>query len=255
MLTACASGDNEDDEKAEDTRAPEVIYNEAQDKLEEKSYKKAAEAFLEVERNHPYSKWAAQAQIQAAYAYYQDQQYDDTINTLERFIKLNPGNPDVPYAYYLIALSYYNEISDVGRDQEMTNKAKAALTDVVGRFPDTEYARDAQFKLDLVEDHLAGKEMEVGRYYLEKHDYIGAINRFKRVVEDYPTTAQVEEALYRLTEAYLSIGIIPEAQKYASVLGYNYPGSKWYKDSYDLLIEGQRTEPERDSGEAWYKVW
>ncbi len=254
VLSACASSDD-DKEIVDDTRAPEVIYNEAQDFLEDGSYKKAAETFLEVERQHPYSKWASQAQIQAAYSYYRNENYDDAVNTLERFVRLNPGNEDVPYAYYLIALSHYNEISDVGRDQEMTVKAKQALKDVVGRYPGTDYARDAQFKLDLVEDHLGGKEMEVGRYYLKRRDYIGAINRFKRVVDNYSTTAQVEEALYRLVECYLALGIVPEAQKYASVLGHNYPGSQWYKDAYDLIMEGARDESNRKGGRSWYKVW
>lgn len=252
-LAAC-SGDKKE-ELVDDVRAPEVIYNEAQDNLEEGNYKTAAEGFLAVERDHPYSKWANQAQVQAAYAYYQDEKYDDAINTLERFVKLNPGNQDVPYAYYLIALSHYNQISDVGRDQEMTIKAREALKNVAVRYPESDYGRDAKFKLDLVEDHLAGKEMEVGRYYLKRRDYVGAINRFKRVVEDYPTTVQAEEALYRLVESYQALGVIPEAQKYASVLGHNYPSGEWYKNAYALVLEGKEPVTASGSKESWYKIW
>lgn len=253
-LSACSS-DSDDDTIVDDVRAPEVIYNEAQDNLEEGNYKTAAEGFLQVERDHPYSKWANQAQVQAAYSYYKNEKYDDAVNTLERFVKLNPGNQDVPYAYYLIALSFYNQISDVGRDQEMTNRARDALKNVAVRYPDSDYGKDAKFKLDLVEDHLAGKEMEVGRYYLKRRDYVGAVNRFKRVVEDYPTTVQAEEALYRLVEAYDAMGVTPEAQKYASVLGYNYPGGEWYKNAYDLVLEGKEPVTAAGSKESWYKIW
>lgn len=249
--------DNSDSEDAQidDVRGADEIYATAQKALEEKEYKSAAKDFLEVERLHPYSKWATKAQVQAAYAYYKNERYGEAISTLERFTKLNPGNENVAYAYYLIALSYYNQISNVERDQEMTLQARQSLTDVRNRFPDSEYARDAKWKLDLVEDHLAGKEMTVGRYYLEKRQYIGAINRFKKVVEDYPTTAQVEEALHRLVEAYLALGVIPEAQKLAAVLGHNYPGSKWYKDSYDLLIEGEVTNDYSGDDDSWYDLF
>ena len=234
-LTSC-SGDGDKELGEDNTTPPEVLYNTAQDALVEGNYKNAAKNFLEVERQHPYSKWAAQAQIQAAYAYYKGEKYDDAVSTLERFVKLNPGNVDAPYAYYLISLCYYNQISDVGRDQEMTLLSEKALKDVTARFPDSDYARDAKLKLDLVEDHLAGKEMEVGRYYLKRGDYIAAVNRFKKVVEQYATTSQVEEALHRLVESYVAMGVIPEAQKYAAVLGYNYPGGKWYEKSYDLIL-------------------
>lgn len=222
-----------------DPTPPEKLYAEAQDEFEEGNYKSAAEGFLEVERQHPYSKWAMPAQVQAAYAQYKNEKYNDAIATLERFIKLNPGSADVPYCYYLIALSYYNQISDVGRDQLMTLSAMDSLNNVVDKFPGTDYARDARLKLDLVEDHLAGKEMTVGRYYLNKREYIGAINRFKKVVDEYQTSAQVEEALYRLVECYMSLGIRPEAEKYAAVLGYNYPGGEWYQDAYNLLNENK----------------
>lgn len=258
LLTSCSSLGLGGDKKAaggiENADTAANLYNNAQDLLEKKSYKKSAEGFLEVERQHPYSKWATKSQVQAAYAYYKDESYKQAIGTLDRFTKLNPGNENVPYAYYLKALSYYNQIANVERDQEITLQARDALNDVIARFPDSNYARDAKWKLDLVEDHLAGKEVAVGRYYLEQQEYIGAINRFKVVVEDYPTTVQVEEALHRLVEAYLALGVIPEAQKYAAVLGHNYPGSEWYQDSYDLLIKGEMQEYD-DGDEGWYEVW
>lgn len=256
-LAACASDKDPEKESDDNTKPPEQIYREAQAKQDEGSFKSAAKDYLEVERQHPYSKWASAAQVQAAYSYYKAEQYDDAVNTLQRFIKLSPGSPDVPYAYYLISLSYYNQISDVGRDQDMTMKARQALKDVIARYPDSDYARDAKFKLDLTDDQLAGKEMEVGRWYEKRQQYIAAINRFKIVVEQYPSTAQIEEALHRLVECYLALGVIPEAQKYASVLGHNYPGSIWYQDSYSLLMNGEiplRADPEADS-KSWYNFW
>ena len=253
-LTACA-GDKKELEK-DDTRPPEVIYNEAAKKLDEGSYKSAAKGFLEVERQHPYSKWSSNAQIQAAYSYYKAEQYDDAINTLERFVKMSPGSADVQYAYYLIAMSYYNRISDVGRDQEMTLKARQALKDVIARYPNSDYARDAQFKLELTEDQLAGKEMEVGRYYLARKQYVAAINRFKVVIEQYPNTAQIEEALERMVECYMALGVVPEAQKYAAVLGHNYPGGAWYQDAYALLLDGKLpAENKAGTNSAWWKFW
>lgn len=232
-VISCSSTGKKAD--VDETTPPEELYTKAQDQFSEGNYKSAAEDFLEVERQHPYSKLAQPAQVNAAYALYKNEKYGDAIATLERFIKLNPGSPEIPYCYYLIALSYYNQISDVGRDQVMTLNAMDALRNVQDKFPGTDYARDAKLKLDLVEDHLAGKEMAVGRYYLKRHEYIGAINRFKKVVDEYETSAQVEEALYRLVESYMMLGIKPEAEKYAAVLGYNYPGGEWYQDAYDLI--------------------
>ena len=233
LIISCAGGSKKDN--PDETTPPEVLYKKAQDEFDEGNYKTASEGFLEVERQHPYSKLAQPAQINAAYAQYKNEKYGDAISTLERFIKLNPGSPEISYCYYLIALSYYNQISDVGRDQQVTLDAMNALKTVQDRFPGTDYARDAKLKLDLVEDHLAGKEMAVGRYYLERKEYIGAINRFKKVVDEYETSAQVEEALYRLVETYMLMGVKPEAEKYAAVLGYNYPGGEWYQDAYDII--------------------
>lgn len=233
-LAAC-SGDKE----PEYVEKPVTdLYNQAVDLMNEGEYSDAAKAFDEVERQHPYSKWATKAQLMAAFSYYQEGKYDDTIIALDRFIQLHPGSPDTPYAYYLKALCFYEQISDVGRDQKMTRLAQQALEEIVTRFPNTEYARDARLKLDLTQDHLAGKEMEVGRYYLKAGQYLAAINRFRIVVEKYDHTSHVPEALYRLTEAYTVIGLKAEAKKTAAVLGYNYPGSDWYDDAYDLVERG-----------------
>ena len=214
-----------------------------------RSRRKAAQSFDEVERQHPYSTWATEAQLMAAYSYYQANQYEDAIATAQRFIDLHPGNPNVAYAYYLVGLCHYERISDVGRDQEMTRKSLEAFQEVVRRFPDSAYARDARLKIDLARDHLAGKEMEIGRYYLTRGLYIAAINRFRTVIERYQTTTHVPEALHRLVEAYLSLGIEREAQTAAAVLGYNYPGSDWYEDSYALLT-GRNLQPVEDKG-SW----
>ncbi|MDG4719853.1 MULTISPECIES: outer membrane protein assembly factor BamD [Thalassospira] len=245
LLAACSS--NEAPEYIE--RPVSELYNGAQDLLDAKEYQKAAEAFDEVERQHPYSVWATKATLMAAYSYYQDNKYDDAINALDRFISLHPANPDVPYAYYLKALSYYEQISDVGRDQQMTQHAMEALDDVIRRFPDSKYSRDAKLKKDLTVDHLAGKEMNVGRYYQDRQEFLAAINRFKSVIEKYQTTTHVPEALARLTECYLALGLEGEAKRTAAVLGHNFPGSEYYSESYDLLVgEGGTSRTE----ESWW---
>lgn len=243
MLAACSS-----------TKEPEYIerpvaelYNTAQDLLDQKEYQKAAKAFDEVERQHPYSVWATKATLMSGYAYYQDNKYDDAISALDRFISLHPANADAAYAYYLKALSYYEQISDVRRDQQMTQHAMQSLDDVIRRFPDSKYARDAKLKKDLTVDHMAGKEMSVGRYYQDRGDFLPAINRFKKVVTDYQTTTHVPEALSRLTECYLALGLNGEAKKTASVLGYNFPGSEWYNESYDLILD-KKTGDDADKG-------
>jgi outer membrane protein assembly factor BamD len=213
----------------------DVLYNNALDTLNTGDTRKAAKLFDEVERQHPYSTWATQSQLMSAYAYYLIDSYDDAIPALERFIDLHPGNRGAAYAYYLRSLCYYEQIADVSRDQGNTEEAQRALSDVIARFPNTPYARDATLKLDLVRDHLAGKEMAVGRYYMERGQYLAAINRFKIVVDQYQTTTHVPEALERLTESYVALGIFDEAARTASVLGYNYPGSNWYQDAFNLL--------------------
>lgn len=231
VTTGCASKHK----KTGPEPKPEVVYNNAMDSMDKKAYKTAIESFETLEREYPFSKWATRGQVMAAYAQYKQGKYDDVINTVDRFVKLHPGNEDVPYAYYLKALAYYEQIADVRRDQDVTLKAKEALKEVVARFPDSDYASDAQLKLDLVEDHLAGKELEIGRYYLQHGNTLAAINRYKIVVERFQTTSHIAEALHRLTEAYVILGVMSEAQRYAAVLGYNYPDSKWYQYSYDLL--------------------
>ncbi len=211
------------------------LYNSGLDKLNAGSYKAAAKSFAEVERQHPYSKWATKALLMQAFAYYQNNAYDDAINSANRFISLHPGHKDSAYAYYLAAISEYEQITDIRRDQSVTQKALDGLDEVSRRFPDSPYAADAAKKSVLAKDHLAAKEMDVGRYYLKKGSYLAGINRFKTVVTNYQTTTQVPEALYRLTEGYMALGVVSEAQTAAAVLGQNFPNSQWYKDAYTLV--------------------
>ncbi|MEQ8967453.1 MAG: outer membrane protein assembly factor BamD [Azospirillaceae bacterium] len=242
-LAACSS----DEEIPYVERPPENIYTEALNALEDNNYQLASDLFDEVERQHPYSQWATRAQLMAAFSHYEAQRYDEAIIALDRFIQLHPGNKDVDYAYYLKALCYYERISDVQRDQRMTEQAMDALMEVTNRFPESVYARDASLKVDLTRDQLAGKDMSIGRWYLEQGQYPAAIMRFRSVIRDWQTTSHVPEALHRLTEAYLSLGLETEAQRSAAVLGYNYPGSEWYQDSYALLVEGG-VRPREDQG-------
>ena len=248
LLAACAAEEPKYGEKP-----VEELYNTAVDLMQQQEYTKAALAFDEVERQHPYSVWATKAQLMAAYSQYQKNGYDDAIIALDRFIQLHPSHVDVPYAYYLKALCYYEQISDVGRDQKMTDLAAKSLQDLMTRFPSSKYARDAMLKLDLTRDHLAGKEMEIGRYYQAQKQYLAAINRFKLVIDNFQTTTHVPEALHRLTEAYEALGLVDEARKTAAILGHNFPGSEWYIDSYEL-VEGT---PIREKVEKapWYMPW
>lgn len=238
FLASCSSlGTKKKEKLAYVERPAEQIYRQAYERMEKRDWDRAKLFFNEVERQHPFSKWARRSMLMTAYANYKSTEYEEAISTAQRFIGLHPGSESTPYAYYLIAMSYYDQIFDVGRDQETTVNAEAALQQVVRRYPDSDYARDARLKLELTHDHLAGKEMAVGRFYLRENQQIAAIGRFKNVVRDYDTTSQVEEALHRTVEAYVSLGIIGEAKKVGSVLGYNHPTSQWYKDSYDLLAE------------------
>jgi outer membrane protein assembly factor BamD len=218
----------------------EQLYNDATDAMTDGRFGQAAKLFDEVERQHPYSIWATKAQLMAAFAQYSQGKYDEAIGTSDRFIQLHPGNRDVAYAYYMRALSYYEQITDVRRDQRITADAMKSLDEVIRRFPESNYARDARIKMDLTRDHLAGKEMDIGRYYQKQGQFTAAIGRFRRVVDEYQTTSHVPEALHRLTEAYLAVGVRDEAEKVAAVLGHNYPGSEWYADSYALLTGGER---------------
>ena len=233
VLAACSGSD----EQTYVERPVEELYNDAVDSVAVEDYLTASELFLEVERQHPYSIWATKAQLMSAYSFYARGQYDDAVLALDRFIQLHPGNRDIAYAYYLKGLSYYEQISDVGRDQRNTELALQSLSDVSRRFPATKYARDSQLKIDLTLDHLAGKEMEVGRFYLRRGQYLAAINRFRNVIDRYQSTTHTPEALHRLAEAYTALGIEPEARENAAVLGYNFPGNNWYVDSYQLVEE------------------
>lgn len=223
-------------------RPVDQLYNKAMSLLDSEDYLAASKAFDEVDQQHPNSTWATKAQLMSAYALYQGNKQDEAVVALDRFIQLHPAYKDTPYAYYLKALCYYEQIADVQRDQKITEQALASLQEVVTRFPDSKYARDARFKLDLVRDQLAGKELAIGRFYEKHRQYLAAINRYRNVVEKYQTTTQLPEALHRLTECYLALGLPEEAKKTAAVLGYNYPGSDWYQDSYGMVTEAQPVE-------------
>tara|TARA_B110000240_G_scaffold146467_1_gene161874 strand:+ start:9 stop:896 length:888 start_codon:yes stop_codon:yes gene_type:complete len=218
-------------------RSVDEIYNSAMDLLENKKYKKASSEFEEVERLHPYSIWATRAQLMSAYVSYKLNNYDLSISASNRYIELHPGAKDVDYAYYLIALCYYQEINDFKRDQSNTTKALDAFNKLIRRFPNSEYTRDSKLKLDLVKDHLAAREMNVGRIYQDLDNYIAAINRFKTVVDSYSKTSHLPEALARLTELYFVLGLYDEAKVYAAVLGHNYPNNKWYNYTYTLFTD------------------
>lgn len=224
LLSACASS-----LETETSKTAEQLYNTGFKEMEKTQWAKAALTFETVELEHPYSKWATKAKLMGAYAYYRDQKFDDAILALDRFIKFHPGNKDIAYAYYMKGLCYYDQIVGVEKDQENTAMALAAFQQVIARFPDTDYAQDARLKLDLIYDHLAGQEMEVGRYYLGQKNYLSALNRFSEVVNHYQTTSQIEEALYRQVEIYKILGLDKESRDALKVLGHNYPKSRWNK--------------------------
>lgn len=254
MAVLALVGCSKDEEPEYVERPVEELYNTAMDALEARNWPDAVTNFEEVDRQHPYSVWATKAQLMAAYSNYMRDRYDEAVIGLERFIELHPGNEDTPYAYYLIGLCYYEQISDVGRDQKMTQLALDSLEEVVRRFPRTAYARDARLKIDLARDHLAGKEVEIGRFYQRRGEHLAAINRFRIVVEQYQTTTHVPEALHRIVESYLALGVTEEARMAASVLGHNFPGSVWYSDSYALL--GGNVPGGQPADQSWYaRVW
>lgn len=237
LLTAgCAGGaGSANEDVAYVARDVETLYSEAKRRLDQGNTRLAAALFDEVERQHPYSPWARRAQLMSAFSYYAARDYNQAIQSAQRFLSIHPGNKDAPYAYYLVALSYYEQISDVQRDQSITEQARTALREVDRRFPNSEYAADARLKLDLVNDHLAGKEMEIGRFYQKSGLWLAAQLRFQNVIEEYETTSHAAEALYRLVESSLALGVREEAVKYAAVLGVNYPGSEWYLKAYELI--------------------
>lgn len=252
--TACG-GNSRSEELAYVERPVENIYNEALRSLDRNSWDLAAAQFNEVQRQHPYSPWAQRAMLMSAYAHYRSRDYEKAVSSAQDYISLHPGGDGAPYAYYLVAICQFDQIIDVGRDQARSDLALLALNEVTARFPESDYARDAELKTDMVRDQLAGKEMEVGRYYLERGEHLAAINRFKRVITDYQTTSHVPEALHRLVEAYLSIGLTGQAQQTAAVLGHNYPGSDWYADSY-ALMQGQGVSlPEKPDAKAGFNMF
>ena len=235
------------DDKVDYTKiTPEQIYNHGIDALNAKRYAAAVGQFDAIEQYYPYSSWATNAQLMHGYAEYLQNHYTESVGALDRFIALHPGSSNVAYAYYLRALCYYEQIADIQRDQKGTVVAMTALQDVVNRFPDTPYARDSRLKIDLCRDHLAGKEMEVGRWYEKQNNYAAAIGRFQHVVDDYQTTNHVPEALHRLTEIYLLLGMTDQARKTAAVLGHNYPGNPWYESSYNTLVDQGMASPVPD---------
>jgi outer membrane protein assembly factor BamD len=217
------------------TVSVEELYNRGVDAMASKRYSTASNQFDLVEQTYPYSSWAVNAQLMQGYSEYLQSRYTPAIATLDRFTQLHPVHRDIGYAYYLRALCFYEQIADIQRDQRSTQEAMGALQEVVNRFPDSAYGRDARLKIDLARDHLAGKEMEIGRWYMRQKLYSAAIGRFQRVVDNYQTTNHTAEALHRLTEIYLLLGLTEQARQTAAVLGHNYPGSEWYADSYDNL--------------------
>jgi outer membrane protein assembly factor BamD len=233
-LAACAGKKTRADTQYV-ARDVNTLYSLAKERLDRRQYALAAAIFDEVERQHPYSIWARRAQLMSAFSYYAAKDYTKSIESARRFLSIHPGNKDAPYAHYLIALAYYEQIEDVTRDQSVTRNALTALNELVRRYPDTRYAADARLKVDLVRDHLAGKEMEIGRFYQRRNQWLASIVRFRAVVDEYQTTSHTPEALMRLTESYLAMGIPEEARKAAAVLGANYPGTKWYERAYSLV--------------------
>ncbi len=220
---------------AYEERPVDLLFNAGANDLDRHQWNEAVAYFREVEQQHPYSEWSRRSILMAAYAHYEANAYAEAIADADRFIALYPGNPQAAYAYYLKSICYFEQIVDVGRDQASTADARTALTEVVKRYPATEYAQDARIKLDMVADQLAGKEMSIGRYYMRNGNPIGAIGRFHTVVDTYQTTSDAPEALYRLVVAYLSLGLTKEAVENGAVLGYNYPGDPWYSEAYKLL--------------------
>lgn len=254
-LAACGGGRATEDVQYVEEPVTQ-LYNRGADYLDRRRWSDALASFEEVERQHPYSSWARRAMLMEAYAHYQANQYDDAIEDAQRFISLHPGNESAPYAYYLVAVCHFERILDVGRDQGTTERALTALQDVIRRYPESSYARDARLKMDMVYDQLAGKEMAVGRFYLERDQHLAAINRFRNVVENenYQRTSHVPEALHRLVEAYLSVGMVEEAQRMAAILSYNYPGDAWYQRTYALMANSGVQEVSAEEGQrrGWF---
>ncbi len=251
VMSGCAGKGGQQTRLVYEERPVEQLYNTGMRRLDERNWKEAVDYFQEVQRQHPHSEWARRSIIMEIYANYMGNNYNESTAAAERFIKLYPGSDMTPYAYYMRAVNYFEQIVDIGRDQAYTETAQAYLREVVLRYPGTEYSRDASVKLDMVYDQLAGKEMEIGRFYLQRNQPLSAVGRFKTVITTYQTTSHAPEALYRLVEANLMMGIVDEANRNAAVLGYNYPGDRWYKSAYDLMQKhGQALEVRPVAGGA-----
>lgn len=227
----------------------EKLYNDGLARMKNGDYEGAASKFSDIDRQHPYTEWARKGMIMQAYANYEGQRWEESITASQRYLRAHPNTPDAAYAQYLLAMSYYNQIPDITRDQEKSERALLALQQLIEQYPKSEYVPEARTRLQVARDQIAGREMEIGRFYLERRNYTGAINRFRVVVSNYQTTRHIEEALMRLTEAYMALGVTSEAQTAAAVLGHNFPDSQWYKDSYVLLKSGG-LEPREDTG-SW----
>lgn len=234
-LAGCANRGKVKSDASYVARDVNTLYNTAKQKLDAGNYRLAAAIFDEVERQHPYSVWARRAQLMSAFSYYVAKDYNESTSSAQRFLAIHPGNRDAPYAYYLIALNYYEQISDVTRDQKVTAQALDAFGELIRRYPNTRYASDGRLKIDLIRDHLAGKEMEIGRFQQRRGQWLASIIRFRKVIDDYQSTSHTPEALMRLTESYLALGTPEEAKKAAAVLGTNYAGTKWYDRAYELM--------------------
>lgn len=248
VLAGCANSRKPRKDQSYVAQDVETLYSAARETLARRQYRLAGAQFDEVERQHPYSVWARRAQLMSAFAYYAAGEYQEAIGAAQRFLSLHPGSREAPYAYYMVALSHYNQIMGVDKDQKTTQQALDSLGELIRRYPNTDYAADARLKIDLARDHLAGKEMAVGRFYQSQGLYLAAIIRFRTVVDKYDTTSHAPEALHRLVESYLSMGVPEEAVKAAAVLGNNYPGSKWYDRSYKLIARWVPDAPRKAEG-------
>ena len=235
LFSSCSDSQNNIGIGVSEEKAAEEIFNSGERELIRRRYNDAAEKFKEVERLYPYSDWAKRALIMQVYTFHKGKEYENVVSAANRFIEFHPKDKDIPYAYYLIGLSYYDQVLAIGRDQKLTQEALKIFKLIIKEYPDSEYAASSQIKFDFLKNQLASKEMEVGRYYLKRSHYVSAINRFRGVIEDFSTTSQVPEALHRLVEAYLSLGLTDEAQTAGAILGYNYKSNEWYERSFELL--------------------
>ena len=249
LLSNCSENQVGIDNSPSEDKAAEEIFNSGEKEILRKRYGDAAEKFTEVERLYPYSDWAKRALIMQVYSFHKDQSYENVVSAANRFIEFHPNDKDVPYAYYLIGLSYYDQVLAIGRDQELAKEALRVFSLITKEYPESKYASSSQIRFNFLRDHLASKEMEVGRYYLKRSHYAPAINRFRGVIEEFPTTSQVPEALNRLVEAYLSLGLVNEAQTAGAILGYNYRSTEWYNRTFALL-SSKGLKP-KSSGNSW----